>query len=154
VRFFPDTLAGRILGTVKLNPTAIAVAELEAAALESAGEHDRKSLATELTALDSAVGTGWAVNGPRETLRALHRGQVRTLYIQENLVGGGFRCSASGRLVLAKGDCRGEGQPQPVRDLVDESIEEARRQRVRVVIVPESLAAESVDGLAAVLRFR
>lgn len=154
VRFFPETLAGRILGTVKLNPTAIGVAELETAALASAGEHDRKALATELAALDSAVGTGWAINGPRETLRALHRGQVRTLFIREDLAGGGFRCSASGRLVLAKGDCRGEGQPQPVRDLVDEAIEEALRQRVRVVIVPDTIAAEAVDGLAAVLRFR
>jgi peptide chain release factor subunit 1 len=153
-RFFPETLAGRILGTIKLNPTAIGIAELETAALACAGEHDRKALTTELTALDSAVGEGWAVNGPRETLRALHRGQIRTLYIREDLVGGGFRCSSTGRLVLAKGDCRGEGQPKPVCDLVDEAIEEALRQRVRVVTVPDSAAAEAVDGLAALLRFR
>jgi peptide subunit release factor 1 (eRF1) len=76
------------------------------------------------------------------------------LYVREDLGGGGFRCSASGRLVLARGECRGEGEPEPVRDLVDEAIEEALRQRVRVVIVPDSEAAKAVDGLAAKLRFR
>ena len=155
-RFISEPLAARILGTVKLNPTAIEIAELEAAALSAAREHDHNALATELTALNNAVGAGWTVNGPRETLRALYRGQARTLFIREDLAGGGFRCAASGRLVLAKADCRGEGQPQPVRDLVDEAIEEALRQRVRVVMVSDSdsKAAAYVDGLAAALRFR
>jgi peptide subunit release factor 1 (eRF1) len=76
------------------------------------------------------------------------------LFIRDNLEGRGFRCSATGRLVLAKGDCRNEGQPQAVRDLVDEAIEEGLHQRVRVVIVPECEGAEAVDGLAATLRFR
>ncbi len=94
------------------------------------------------------------MNGARETLRALHQGQVRTLFLRDNLEGQGFRCSATGRLVLAKGDCRNEGQPKPVRDLVDEAIEEALRQRVRVVLVPDCAEADAVDGLAATLRFR
>jgi peptide subunit release factor 1 (eRF1) len=94
------------------------------------------------------------MNGPRETLRALHRGQVRTLFIRDDLEGKGFRCSATGRFVLAKGDCRNEGHPLPVRDLVDESIEEALRQHAQVVMVPEGPTAEAVDGLAATLRFR
>jgi peptide subunit release factor 1 (eRF1) len=37
---------------------------------------------------------------------------------------------------------------------VDEAIEEALRQAVRVVIVPDSEAAKAIDGLAAKLRFR
>jgi peptide subunit release factor 1 (eRF1) len=154
VRFLPERVAQRVLGTARLNPTAVGIAELEAAAPAVAHEHDRKLLATELEALDEAVGSRWAVNGPRETLGALHRGQVRTLFVRDNLEGQGFRCSTSGRLVLAKGDCRNEGDPQPVRDLVDESIEEALRQRVRVVMVPDGAGAEAVDGLAATLRFR
>ena len=153
-RFLPDRMADRLLGTAKLNPTAVSAAELQATTLEVAEEHGRKLLRSELTALDDAVGGGWAVTGPRETLRALHRGQVRTLFIRDNLDGGGFRCAATGRLVLAKGDCRNEGQPQAVRDLVDEAIEEGLHQRVRVVIVPECEGAEAVDGLAATLRFR
>lgn len=153
-RFLPDSLARRLLGVAKLNPTAVNPATLQAAALQVAQEHDRQLLTSELQALDEAVGSGWAVNGPRETLRTLYRGQVRTLFIRDDLEGRGFRCSATGRLVLAKADCRNEGQAQPVRDLVDESIEEALRQRVRVVMVPDCPAAVAVDGLAATLRFR
>ena len=153
-RFLPDGIADRLLGTAKLNPTAISATELQATSLALAEGHSRKIMATELMALEDAVGSGWALNGPRETLRALHRGQVRTLFIRDDLEGRGFRCSATGRLTLAKGDCRGEGQPQAVRDLVDEAIEEALCQRVRVVIVPDCAGAEAVDGLAATLRFR
>ncbi|MEO7137754.1 MAG: hypothetical protein ABI037_08550 [Gemmatimonadales bacterium] len=153
-RFLPDGIADRLLGTAKLNPTAISAAELQATSLSLAEEHSRKIMGTELMALEDAVGSGWALNGPRETLRALHRGQVRTLFIRDDLEGRGFRCSATGRLALTKGDCRAEGQPQAVRDLVDEAIEEALRQRVRVVIVPDCAGAKAVDGLAATLRFR
>lgn len=154
VRFLPDSIAKRLLGTAKLNPTAVSAAELQATALEVSEEHSAKLLTGELRALDEAVGNGWAVNGPRETLGALHKGQVRTLFIRDNLQGPGFRCSATGRMVLAKGDCRNEGQPRPVRDLADEAVEEALRQRARVVIVPECTGAEAVDGLAATIRFR
>jgi len=154
VRFIPDQLANRLLGTAKLNPTAVNPAELQVTTLHVAEEHDRHLLSSELKALDEAVGSGWAVNGPRETLRVLHRGQVRTLFVRDDLEGRGFRCSATGRLVLAKGDCQNEGDAQPVRDLVDEAIEEAVRQRVRVMLVPDSPEASAVDGLAATLRFR
>jgi len=153
-RFIPANLAHMVLGVAKLNPTAVNAAELRATALQVAEEHDRQALTTELEALDEAVGSGWAVNGPRETLRALHRGQVRTLFVREDLEGRGFRCSATNRLVLARSDCGNEGDPRPVRDLVDESIEESLRQRVRVVMVLECPAAVAVDGLAATLRFR
>ena len=153
-KFIPDNLTHLVLGVAKLNPTAVDAAELRTTALHVAEEHDRQLLTSELEALDDAVGQGWAVNGPREVLRALHRGQVRTLFVRDDLEGRGFRCSATARLVLARSDCRNEGDPRPVRDLVDESIEEALRQRVRVVIVPECPAAVAVDGLAATLRFR
>ena len=153
-RFLPDRIRERVLGTIRLNPTATGLAEVQAAALAVAEDHARSTIAGELLALEDAFGTGWAVNGPREALRALHRGQARTLYIRENLAGAGFRCGGSGRLVLAKADCRAEGEPRAVPDLVDEAIEEALRLSTRVVMVPETLAAETVDGLATTLRFR
>jgi peptide subunit release factor 1 (eRF1) len=154
VRFLPDSLAGRVLGTARLNPTSATPAEVQEAASRTGEEHERKTVAAGLARLEDSIGTGWAVEGARQTLLALSRGQVRTLYVQENLEGGGFRCSATRKLVLAKADCAGEGDPQPVRDLVDEAIEEALRQRARVVVVPRDAAEEAVDGLAATLRFR
>jgi peptide subunit release factor 1 (eRF1) len=41
-----------------------------------------------------------------------------------------------------------------VRDLVDEAVEEALRQRIQVVVVRDPDVAAAVDGLAAFLRFR
>ena len=154
LRFLPDRLAARVLGTARLNPTSATSAVVHAAAHRVAEDHERSAVTAELLALQESIGTGWAVEGARETLRALSRGQVRTLYVREGLEGGGFRCAATGRLVLAKGDCAGEGGPRPVRDLVDEAIEDVLRQRARVVIVPKDAGAEPVDGLAASLRFR
>ena len=56
--------------------------------------------------------------------------------------------------MLAKGECRGEGEPDPVRDVVDEAVEEALRQNVEIAVVDDAALAELVDGLAAYLRFR
>jgi hypothetical protein len=153
-RFLPDRIRERHFGTIRLNPTAASPAEVQAAALAAVENRARSTLAAELLALENAFGTGWAVNGPREALRAVHRGQARTLYIREDLSGAGFRCADTGRLVLAKAECRAEGEPRPVLDLVDEAIEEALHLGTRVVMVPETLAAEMLDGLAATLRFR
>lgn len=66
----------------------------------------------------------------------------------------GFRCSESGRLALTERDCRGEGEPVPVLDVVDDAIEEALRQRVDVNVVYEPDARDAIDGLGALLRFR
>jgi len=153
-RFLPPRLVSQLLGTRKLNPRAVTPAEVQTVALECATEHRRRATEELVRGVDNAVGSGWAVNGARETLRALARGQVRALIVREDLSGAGYRCRDTGRLVLAKSDCRGEGEPDPVRDLVDEAVEEALRQNVEVVVVDDPALAESVDGLAAFLRFR
>jgi len=154
VLFLPREPAGRLLGTTALNPTSVSAAEVQVAALAIASEHDRTAELALVSSLAESIGTGWVVEGPRDTLRALARGQVRTLLLREDLEGSGFRCAASGRLVLARGDCRGEGEPKPVLDVVDEAVEEALRQGVEVIVLHDRSAAEAVDGLAAVLRFR
>lgn len=153
-RFLPDALSSRLLGVAKTNPRAPETPELQRTSLMLAERHSRELLKSELRQLDEAIGNQWAVNGPREVLQALHRGQVRTLYVREAQEGRGFRCSATGRLVLARGDCRDEGEAEPIQNLVDAAIEEALRQRARVVMVPDSKGADTVDGLGATLRFR
>jgi peptide subunit release factor 1 (eRF1) len=99
-------------------------------------------------------GSGWAVNGLDETLHALARGQVRTLLVNADTAEPGFRCGDSGRLARTARECRGEGEPVPVLDVVDDAIEEALRQGVDINVVYETEARASVDGLAALLRFR
>jgi peptide subunit release factor 1 (eRF1) len=66
----------------------------------------------------------------------------------------GFRCGDSGRLALVPRECRGEGEPIPVLDVVDDAIEEALRQGVDVNVVYEPEARQAIEGLAALLRFR
>jgi peptide chain release factor subunit 1 len=153
-RFLPERLATRLLGTRKANPRAVTPAEIQALALDVAAEHHGRMLADLLRRLDNAVGAGWAVNDARETLRALARGQLRTLLVRGDFSSAGYRCQETGRLVLAKIDCSGEGEPAPVRDLVDEAVEEALRQGVEVVVMDDQQLARSIDGLAGFLRFR
>ena len=100
------------------------------------------------------LGSGWSVNGMTPTLRALSRGQVRALLVHADAGEPGFRCSGSGRLALTERDCRGEGDPIPVLDVVDDAIEEVLRQGVDVNVVFEPEARGAIEGLAGLLRFR
>jgi len=154
VRFLPARLRDSLLGLARLNPTEVTPAQVRAEALRLRLEHERARERTLVAEMEQGLATGWAVNGARETLRALNRGQVRTLLVRADVSGWGFRCEDSGRLVLSKAECRNEGRPLPVADLVSEAIEEALQQHVTVVVLDDPEARASVDGLAAVLRFR
>ena len=83
------------------------------------------------------------MNGMTPTLRALSRGQVRALLVHADAGEPGFRCSGSGRLALTERDCRAEGEPIPVLDVVDDAIEEALRQGVDVNVVYEPEARDA-----------
>ncbi len=154
LRFLPPTLSDRVIGTAKLNPQHVTPAMVYSAALAVREARERDAERALVTAVERGLGIGWAENGARQTLRALARGQVRTLIVRHDVRGSGFRCTGSGRLVLAAVDCGTEGEPLPVPDIVSEAIEEALRQRVSVVIIRDPEAAKAIDGLAALLRFR
>jgi peptide subunit release factor 1 (eRF1) len=104
--------------------------------------------------LGEALGSGWATSGVDATLRALAKGQVRTLLVDADAAMPGFRAAGSGRLVRHATELRGEGEAVPVLDLIDEAIEDALRQRVAVEVVYDEAARRSLDGLAGLLRFR
>ena len=152
--FLSPELTGQLVGFAKLNPTAATPAQVQTAALAAAAEHDQAKEAATVASLQEAFGRGRAVNGPREVLWALARGQVRTLLVRDDAEIAGFRCSATGRLGLSKVECGGEGEPHPVRDVADEAVEEALRQRVQVVVLRDPAVSAAVDRLAAFLRFR
>jgi peptide chain release factor subunit 1 len=147
-------LTERLLGVAHLNPKEATPALVHAAtvavreAYRRAAEHDL------IHDLAEAEGRGWAVNGIAETLRALARGQVRTLLVAEDEAVPGFRLTGSGRLTLSGGEGRGEGEAIPVLDLIDDAIEEALRQRVTVEVLAEEESRARVAGLAALFRFR
>ncbi|HET7791313.1 MAG TPA: hypothetical protein VFK78_11015 [Gemmatimonadales bacterium] len=115
-----------VLGVVKMNPKHVGATEVREAALLLREERDRVWERTHAAAVRDGLGTGWAVNGVEATLKALERGQVRTL--------------------LADGE---DDDPR-----LDDAVEEALHQRAQVNVVYDPRARRGVDGLAALLRFR
>ena len=152
--FLHNYLVERLMGTMKLSPRLANSGSVHAAALAVREEWERATENHLVDEIDEALGGGWAVNGVRDTLRALARGQARALLVHSDHTVPGFRCSDSGRLALTERDCRGEGDPLPVLDVIDEAIEDALRQQVDVNVVYAETARERIDGLAALLRFR
>jgi len=152
--FLQASLRERLFGSVKLNPRELSASQVHVATLDVREAHKRAEESALLDEVDARAGEDWAVNGLRDTLRALARGQVRTLLVSADASMPGWRCGESGRLTISAADCRGEGDPVPVVDVIDDAIEEALRQRVEVNVVYGREQAARVDGLAALLRFR
>src|SRR2546428_739548 len=110
--------------------TAFDVVELPAVAALDASRggkfHGSGQAIAHAEAVREGLGSGWAVNGVEPSLKALQRGQVRTL--------------------LA------DGQDDDQR--IDDAVEDAFAQRVQVDVVYDERARKVVDGLAGLLRFR
>ena len=115
-----------VMGVVKLNPKETTTAEVREAALALREERERAWERAHADAVKDGAPVGWAVNGVDPTLKALSRGQVRTL--------------------LA------DGQDDDQR--IDEAVEDALRQRAQVDVLYDDKARRVVRGLAALLRFR
>jgi peptide subunit release factor 1 (eRF1) len=152
--FLHNYLVERVLGTARLNPKGASPALVHEATLAVREAWERDSERALVHEMQESAGSGWAVNGMTPTLRALSRGQVRALLVHADAGEPGFRCADSGRLALTERDCRGEGEPVPVLDVVDDAIEEALRQGVDVNVVYEPEARDAIEGLAGLLRFR
>ena len=152
--FLHNYIADRLMGSVKLTPRQATAPLVHEATLAVRAAWERETEQQLVEEVVEAQGNGWAVNGVRDTLRALARGQVRSLLVHADVALPGFRCSESGRLALTERDCRGEGDPIPVLDVIDDAIEEALRQHVDVNVVYDTGAADRIDGLAGLLRFR
>ena len=147
-------VARLVLGSVRLNPKTVTASDVFAAVLTAQRRAERAWELDHIEALREGLGTGWATNGFEPTLRALARGQVRTLLVDAERAQPGFRCATSGRLAVRLEGCGAEGEAEPVPDLIDEAIEEALRQHAQVDVVEDGGARARVDGLAALLRFR
>ena len=152
-RALPPLLAERVIGTAKLNPTEVTPAAIQTVTAALRREHERDAERALVAAMLEGLGTGRAENGLRAVLRALAKGQVRVLLVRPDAQATGFRCAASGRLVLSVADCRGEGQAARVGDLVAEAIADARREGAAVSVIRDADAAQPIEGLAALLRF-
>ena len=115
-----------VLGAMRLNPKKVTAAAVREAALALREERERAWERAHADAVREGVRTGWAVNGVEPTLRALRRGQVRTL--------------------LADGH---DDDPR-----IDDAVEEAFAQGAQVDVLYDAAARRTVVGLATLLRFR
>lgn len=153
--FLHPYVASKVMGTARLARKGATPSTVHAAALEAREAFERRLERHLVAEMLLSRGSGWAVNGIQATLDALARGQVRTLLIRADSSVPGFRCASSGRLTLTARDCRGgDGDAVPVADVIDDAIEEALRQRVDLDVVFEPDAADTINGLAGLLRFR
>jgi peptide subunit release factor 1 (eRF1) len=152
--FLHSYLVERLIGTARLNPKDVTAASVHATTLAVREGYERAAERALVHEMLEGIGTGWGLNGLTPTLRALSRGQVRSLLVHADASEAGFRCGDSGRLALSERECRGEGEPIPVLDVVDDAIEEALRQGVDVNVVYEPEARDAIDSLGALLRFR
>jgi peptide subunit release factor 1 (eRF1) len=152
--FLHTYLVERLLGTTRLNPKDATPPAVHAATLAVREAWERAEEREQVREMVEGLGSRWSVNGIDATLAALGRGQVRTLLVHADASEPGFRCRDSGRLGRTERECRADGDPVPVIDVVDDAIEEALRQRVDVNVVYDPEALGAVDGLAGLLRFR
>lgn len=153
--FLHPYVAGKVLGTARfVRSGGASLGDLHRMVLEVRETFERKLERHLVAEMLLGQGSGWAVNGIAPTLDALAKGQVRTLLVRADAAVPGFRCAVSGRLTLSAKECRGLGNASPVPDVIDDAIEEALRQRLDLDVVFEPDAAETINGLAALLRFR
>jgi peptide chain release factor subunit 1 len=152
--FLHPYVAGKVVGTARMPRRKASLATVHATALAVREVFERKLERHLVAEMLLGQGSGWAVNGIAATLDALAKGQVRTLLVRADASVPGFRCGVTGRLTLNARDCRSLGDAIPVPDVIDDAIEEALRQRVDLDVVFEPDAAETINGIAALLRFR
>ena len=152
-KFLHPYLAGKVMGTIRANRKG-APSDVHRLVLDAREVFERKLERHQVAEMLLGQGSGWSLNGIAPTLDALSKGQVRTLLIRADATVPGFRCGVTGRLTLNARDCRGLGNAIPVPDIIDDAIEEALRQRIDLDVVFEPDAAETINGLAALLRFR
>jgi len=146
-------LRERVLGVLRLAPRQVGATEVRERALELLAESAGHAEAAAVGELLALRGSGLTTGAVEPTLRALSRGQVRTLIVDGDAAVPGYRWSMSGRLAETASAARGEGEAIPLADLLDEAIEDALRQRARVAVV-RGAEARRFDRLAAILRFQ
>jgi peptide subunit release factor 1 (eRF1) len=143
----------RLVGVLQLAPKKVTEAEILARAMELLADRAQAHAEASVEEFRRSLPTRWAVDGVEPTLRALSRGQVRTLLVDHDARVPGFRCTGTGRLSESMATVRGEGEALPLADLLDDAMEDALRQRAHVAVV-RGAPAKRFDRLGAVLRFQ
>ena len=152
--FLHNYLVERVLGTAQLNPKEATPAPVHAATLAVREAWERDTERALVHEMREALGSGWSVNGMTPRSGRSPAGRCARCWSTPTPASPASAAPRRGRLALTERDCRGEGEPIPVLDVVDDAIEEALRQGVDVNVVYEPEARDAIEGLAGLLRFR
>lgn len=149
-------LKDRVAGRIEIDVEHTTPDDVQRAAEEAIGAHERK---LETEALDRVVqateagGRGSA--GLEETLTALNEQRVEVLLLQDNFDAAGVCCPQCGWLgPSGVGSCPADGTETVERDdVTDLAVRRAITQSAQVVVVRDDERLEPLGSIAAVLRF-
>jgi peptide chain release factor subunit 1 len=147
-------LQRRLTGRIGV-PVTASTEEIRAAALdlETAAERERESAV--VARLREAVATGRrGISGLDRVLAALNQRRVDRLLVSSGYEESGWRCTSCGALATFGRRCGACGVAmQPVDDVVEEAVEEALVQRVRVDICTGNADLDVLGRIGAFLRY-
>ena len=149
-------LSERIAGRIEIDVENTTADDVQQAAAETIGEHER---ALEKEALDrliqGASSGGRGASGLDETLQALNEQRVEILLLQENFDAPGVCCPQCGWIgKTGVAACPADGTKTVEReDITDLAVRRAITQSAQVVVVRDDERLEPMGSIAAVLRF-
>jgi peptide chain release factor subunit 1 len=147
-------LQGRLTGRIGV-PVTASTEEIRTAALdlETAAERHREDAL--VARLREAVATGRrGVAGLKPVLTALNQRRIDRVLVSSGFEESGWRCTACGALAIVGRRCGACARPmEPVDDVVEEAVEEALVQRVRVDICSGNADLDVLGRIGAFLRY-
>ena len=129
-------LKQRFVGTIRADVTKSKPSQIAEMTIDTFRTYNLTKEKNILKEFEEKLYAKHAVNGVAPTLKALGRGQVKTLLIEES-----FSSPLS-------------SEPMAIAYVVDEAIEEASRQHSEIEILSGRGAKKKIDGIGAILRFK
>ncbi len=148
-------LRERLVGRIGVS-VAASVDEIRHAALDVEAEVDRKREGDLVTKLRDAVGAGQkGVAGLESVLRALHERRVERLLVSSGFSEAGWLCVACGALAAIGRTCPvcGEGDMDHLDDVVEEAVDQALTQGLKVDICVGNADLDVLGRVGALLRY-
>ncbi|MCX7620316.1 MAG: hypothetical protein N2037_05650 [Acidimicrobiales bacterium] len=129
--------------------------EIRHAVLDFQAEIERRKEAELVERVREALGAGGkAVAGLEQVLPALHQHRVDRLLVSAGFSTSGWRCFGCGALATVGRACPACGaEMSHVEDVVEEAVEEALAQRVKVEICVDNADLDVLGRIAALLRY-
>jgi peptide chain release factor subunit 1 len=145
-----------VRGRVEVDVATANTDQVQAGLAPLADEDEKRLEGEALDRLRAGIGgSGRAVGGPEETLRALNERRVEALLLSPDFDGRGRRCPRCGLLATdSEGGCPADGtELGDVEHLREAVVESALNQGAEVTVIRQHADLGPFRGIAALLRF-